>query len=56
MLYDEDQNYVEHIYIYLVEADRVEAETEIEETNGDAIEEAKENNSSHVYWFILKEV
>jgi len=49
-----DQKYVEDIY--LIEADGIKAEAEIEETNGNAIEEAKENNSSHVYWFILKEV
>ena len=51
-----NQKYIEHIYIYLIEADGIEAKAEIEKTNGDAIEEAEENNSFRVYWFILKEV
>lgn len=42
--------------IYLIEADWIEAEAKIEKTNGDAIEEAKENNSLRVYWFIVKEI
>lgn len=49
---DEDQN----IYMYLIEADGIETEAEIKKTDGDTIEETKENDSFCVYCFVLKEV
>jgi len=44
------------VHACLVEANRVESEAEIEEANGDAIEQAEGDDGSRVNWLWLKEV
>lgn len=39
----------------LVESDGVEAKAEVEEANGGAVKDAKENHSLRINWFGLKE-
>lgn len=40
----------------LIEANGVETKAQVEKTNGDTIEDAKEHHRLHVYWFTLKQI